>query len=117
MNNKYKEYAMLRVQSAEIATRMKAIETDLVEEIKDLSVPMKTEYGTFSGVNRTVNEFSETAKYKIDEVKTELKKLSLPLQNEIKEIERKDIESGNGEQRQVVSLRYSLPKETAVKLS
>ena len=53
----YEEYAKAKQAIALLQGKLKELEPKILEEIKVLSEPMRTEYGLFTTVNREV-EFS-----------------------------------------------------------
>lgn len=103
----YTEYAKTREQLKLLADRSKELEEKILEEIKELSSPMKNEYGTFTKVRRTIIKLSPEAIKEQEVLKVEIKTITSPYLNLIKEIETRDIESGNATKEEVVGLRFT----------
>lgn len=102
----YTDYAKTRQQIQVLTDKMKELESSILEEIKGLSTPMKNEFGTFTTVTRTVVKLSQEAVKKQAEIKEEIKKVTEPLNEKIKEVEAKDIESGKATKEEVIGMRF-----------
>jgi hypothetical protein len=114
----YIEYAKTRQQITALTNKMRELETTIISEIKDLSAPMKNEYGTYTSVTRTSIKLSQDAVMQQDIIKNKIKSeteplqlkiqsISEPLLAQIKEIEKNDIDSGKATKEEIVGLRFT----------
>jgi hypothetical protein len=114
----YIEYAKTRQQITALTNKMRELEITIISEIKDLSAPMKNEYGTYSSVTRTSIKLSQDAIMQQDIIRNKITletkplqekilAISEPLLSEIKEIEKNDIDSGKAIKEEIVGLRFT----------
>ena len=108
--NIYKDYAKTRLQIKTLTNKLRDLEGNILKEMQTLSAPMKNEFGTYSSVTRTVVKLSQGAIEKQQKVKEKIKTLTDPLKEKIKNIEEKDIKSGNAKKEEVVGLRFTETK-------
>ena len=117
----YIEYAKTRQQITALTNKMRELEATIISEIKDLSAPMKNEYGTYTSVTRTTIKLSDGAvkaqekikeeiRLKTEPLSLQIKEISDPLLAEMKEIEKKDIETGKASKEESVGLRFTETK-------
>jgi hypothetical protein len=114
MADKYALYKKLTAKAEKISEELKAVNTELnsvkdqiIDEIKDLSKPLKCEYGTFSTVKMKKYKFSDNY-YAIEkQFNQEVKKgkdiLKLQQKNEI--------EDGKAEVSEILYLRVKDDKK------
>lgn len=111
--NIYQEYAQVRTELDRLAEKQKLLEKTILEEIKGLSAPMKTEFGMFSKVVRENFTFSP----KIKEVEQLVKEEAKPIQEQLKAImskveveKQKEIDTGLATKEVIVSMRFTKAK-------
>jgi len=100
----YSEYAKTKHQMIILTEKLKGLETQILDEIKSLSTPMKNEYGTYLTVHRTIIKLSATAVKKQTAIKKDLSA-------QVKAIEEEDIKSGKAKTEEVIGLRFIENKE------
>jgi BMFP domain-containing protein YqiC len=114
----YIEYAKTRQQITALTNKMRELEASIISEIKDLSAPMKNEYGTYTSVTRVSiklsaeaveaqNKIREEIKSKTEPLALKIQQISEPLLVKVKEIEQKDIDSGKATKEEIVGLRFT----------
>lgn len=82
----YEKYAQIRGKIKELQGVVKEMETQIVEEIKDLTAPMKTGYGSFTTRRSQRWTFTSSVNNKVKE----LEKLQL----NIKDLQEEEKKSG-----------------------
>jgi len=107
--NIYERFATIKAQIKELEQEQRAVEVLIVEEIKGLSAPMKTEYGTFTKVVKSSYKYSSAVTDLVDEIK---KKIA-PLQDKINKAQekimlaqKKEQENGIAEKEDKIFLRF-----------
>jgi hypothetical protein len=107
----YEEYAKAKEQVKLLTQRLKEIEPQIVEEIKNLSAPMKTDYGMFSKVQRVSWSYPTATLERSVAVTKRIEEFSKPLLQEIDDMKKVDIETGKAVQTVDVGLRFTENKE------
>lgn len=105
----YEEYSKLKIQIKVAQEKLKEIEPKILDEIKGLSEPMKTEMGTFTKVVRESYKYSESVKKVEESVKPELEELSEKigkLNEKVEQAKELDIKTGKAEKVETVGLRF-----------
>jgi hypothetical protein len=102
----YIDYAKTRQQVSILSDKLKDLEELILKEMKNLSVPVRNEYGVYGTVERTITKLSENAIKKQLKIRDEIKKITEPLNLKIKSIEEEDIKKGTAIQERVVGLRF-----------
>ena len=100
--NFYEEYAKLKIQVKVAQDRMKEIEPVILEEIKNLSAPMKNEFGTYTKVVRETWKYTEFVSQMEEQVKPKIEALLKSVET-VKEHERN---TGKAEKKEVIGLRF-----------
>lgn len=90
MNN-YEKYAVIRSRIKDLEKEMEILELAIVEEIKGLSAPMKTKYGTFTTQVRAVWKYSPIVQTK---------------KQELVDLQKKEQEEGTATKEEKLSLRF-----------
>lgn len=98
----YEEYAKLKIQIKVAQEKLKEIEPKILDEIKLLSEPMKTEMGTFAKVVRESYKYTDFVKNIEEQVKPKIDKLIETVEN----AKKLDIQSGKAEKIETVGLRF-----------
>lgn len=114
MADKYALYAKLNKKAQKLSDELKAVndelnqaKQDILEEVKNLSKPLKCEYGTFSSYKVKKYTFSEDYYKSEQQFKEEIKKA-----NEVFKAEQKrEIEEGKAKVDEIIYLRVKLPEE------
>ena len=110
--NKYKEYTKVRQQIEIAQLRLKKLSGEILEEMKDMTVPIKTDSGMFSKVKRvswkyskSIQDFdySQNLKLAMAAAKTQ-KKVE---DDELKDLQVKEQKDGTAESSESVSLRFT----------
>lgn len=120
--NIYEEYANVRKAIESAQARQRELEEKIVEELKPLSVPMKTEAGTFQKVNRTIWKYSdrvtgftysETLQEKqkrLEEEEKAFKEAKKVEDDVLEHIKLQEQEQGIAEKEEKFSLRFTAAK-------
>lgn len=112
--NIYEEYAKTKQQVALLQGKLKELEPQILEEIRGLSAPMKTGFGTFTTVTRVSWRFSQEFSEAEDTLKKKMEPYIKEIEaigKEIEEAKKADIEAGKAEKEESVSIRFIEAKE------
>lgn len=100
----YDEYKKLKEQKEVLEARLKEVEQSILDEIKNLSKPFKTDYGTFTKVTSTKYQYTEAVKgWKLSE---EVAKKVEEEQNQLKALKLKEERDGIATKVETLSLRF-----------
>lgn len=109
MKDKYAKFNKLKSKIEKAETSLKLLKSELsdvqeeiVEELKNVSKPLKCQYGTFSTYKLKKYRFSDSCK----EVESTIKKMIQKYQDDIKEVQKSDIEPGKVKLEEKIYLRY-----------
>jgi gas vesicle protein len=105
--NIYEEYSKLKIQIKVAQDKLKELEPQILDEIKSLSEPMKTEMGTFTKVVRESWKFTEFVSQIEEQVKPKIDALMKSVEN-AKELEKKN---GKATKIEIIGLRFIEKKE------
>jgi len=95
--NQYERYAFIREKIRILKEEMEELETRIIIRIKDLTGPMKTQYGTFTTQKRVSWKYTEN----IDRIK-----------KEVLALQKKEQKEGIAEKLEKLSLKfYEIGKE------
>jgi len=114
MADKYALYKKLSTKSEKLSEELKAINTELnsvkdqiIDEIKDLSKPLKCKYGTFSTVKMKKYKFTDNYYATEKQLNQEIKKAKDVLKLE----QKKEIEGGKTQVTEILYLRVKDDKK------
>lgn len=93
--NIYEEYAKTKQAIKALELKLDELEPQILEEIKLLSAPMKTDFGTFTTKTRVIYKFS-----------TELVEKEKQVKEEIKTLQQKEIETGKAEKEEKTGVMF-----------
>lgn len=92
----YEEYSKTKQAIKALSEKLKDIEPKILEEIKDLSEPMRTNEGAFTTVERVSYKYSDSLKDK-----------KVGYDAEIRDLQAKEVESGKAESSKSVGIRFT----------
>lgn len=109
--NIYEEYSKVRELINQLTEKQKQLETEILNEIKDLSTTMVSTKGSFSKVVRKNYVFSPVCVEKQKQISENIKKYSQEISKPLEDLKKSEIEQGIATVEESISLRYTPKKE------
>lgn len=105
----YEKHFKTKQKIEALEAELKELESQIFEEVKGLSTPMRTGFGTYTTVSRKIITYSQNVETAQKLVAEKIKEVSKPLED----LKAQEVEQGIAKIKEVQSLRFTANRDKA----